>query len=267
MSKLINKGMLNNIRTEGCSIGNGSDRIKILEKYNLPYDQKAENIIITGCVIISVLPKVIKSLTNIFDKKGLSYSFLSKEYCCGNYLYRPAIKARDQVAIKECQNLSKDFIGKNIEQAKKLGAKRLIIFCSPCYPIYKHAFPDEDIIFYPQAIDEVMHEDEYKFENSVDYYAGCYRLHKRFSPAPMDLKSTNNLFSKLKGVKVNRISAPICCYKPEGLEHMISNVKTKMLLHICTGCYGQALKMKRKIKDVEILMLPELIEKIINNNE
>jgi hypothetical protein len=264
MSKLIDQTMVDNIRTEGCSIGKADDRIKILEKYNLPYDQKAENIIITGCVIISLLPKVIKSLTNIFHKKGLSYSFLSKEYCCGNYLYRPAIKARDQTALKECQNLSKDFIKKNIEQAKKLGAKRLIIFCSPCYPIYKHAFPDENIIFYPEALYEVM--ETYKFNNSIDYYAGCYRLHKRFSPAPMDLKSTNKVFSKLEGLKINRISAPVCCYKPKGLQHMIGHVKTKQMVHICTGCYSQALKMKRKIKDVEILMLPELIERIISKN-
>ncbi len=264
MSKLIDELMIDNIRTEGCSIGKGLDRIKILDKYNLPYDKKADNIIITGCVVISVLPKVIKSLANIFDKKGLSYSFLSKEYCCGNYLYRPAIKARDQEAITECQILSKEFIWKNIEQAKELGAKRLIIFCSPCYPIYKHAFPDENIIFYPEAIHEVM--EKYKFDNSIDYYAGCYRLHKRFSPVPMDLKSTNKIFSKLEGLKINRISAPVCCYKPEGLEHMIEHVKTKQMIHICTGCYSQALKMKRKIKEVKILMLPELIERIISKN-
>jgi len=261
MSKLIDKTMVDNIRAEGCSIGKGPDRIKILDKYTLPYDKKAENIIITGCVVLSLLPKVIRSLANIFDKKGLSYSFLSKEYCCGNYLYRPAIKTRDQEAINECQDLSKDFIWKNIQRAKELGAKRLIIFCSPCYPIYKHAFPDENIIFYPEAIHEVMNN--YEFDNSIDYYAGCYRLHKRFSPVPMDLKSTENVFSKLKGLKINRISAPICCYKPEGLEHMISNVKTKQMVHICTGCYGQALKVKRKMKDVEILMLPKFIERLM----
>lgn len=262
MSNLIDQKMVKNILTEGCSIGKGTDRIKILDKYNLPYDKKAENIIITGCVVISMLPKVIRSLANIFDKKSLSYSFLSKEYCCGNYLYRPAIKVRDQEAIKQCQDLSREFIWKNIQQAKELGAKRLIIFCSPCYPIYKHAFPDENIIFYPEALYEVM--DIYKIDNSIDYYAGCYRLHQRFSPVPMDLKSTSKVFSKMEGLKINRISAPVCCYKPEGLEYMISNVKTKQMIHICTGCYGQALKVKRKIKDVEILMLPELIERIIN---
>jgi hypothetical protein len=104
----------------------------------------------------------------------------------------------------------------------------------------------------------------YEYDNAIDYYAGCYRLHKRFSPVPMDLKSTNKVFSKLEGLKINRISAPICCYKPGGLEHMINNVKTKQMIHICTGCYSQALKVKRKIKDVEILMLPELIERIIS---
>jgi len=262
MSKLIDQNMVDNIYSEGCCMGKVTDRIKILDQYNLPYDKKAENVIITGCVILSLLPNIIRSLANIFDKKGLSYSFLSKEYCCGNYLYRPAIKNRDQESIKECQEISKDFIKKNIEQTKELGAKRMIIFCSPCYPIYKHAFPDENIIFYPEAIYEVM--DTYNIDSEIDYYAGCYRLHKRFSPAPMDLKSTNKVFSKLQGLNINRISAPICCYKPEGLEHMISNIKTKQMVHICTGCYSQALKMKRKLKDVEVLMLPELIERMMS---
>lgn len=263
MNNLIDQKMVEKIRTEGCSIGNETDRIKILEKNNLPYDKKAENIIITGCAVFPLIPHIFKALVKIFDKKGLSYSFLSKEYCCGNYLYRPAIKARDQKALNECQELSKEFIWKNIERAKQLGANRLIIFCSPCYPIYKHAFPAENIIFYPEAIYEVMNT--YEYDNSIDYYAGCYRLHKRFSPVSMDLKSTNKVFSKLEGLKINRISVPICCYKPGGLEHMISNVKTKQMVHICTGCYSQALKVKRKIKDVEILMLPELIERIISN--
>jgi len=123
-----------------------------------------------------------------------------------------------------------------------ISLERLIIFCSPCYPIYKHAFPNDNIIFYPEAIYEVM--DIYDFDNSIDYYVGCYRLHKRFSPVPMDLKSTKNVFSKLKDLKINRISTPICCYKPKGLEHMLSNVKTKQMVYICTRCYGQALKVK-----------------------
>ena len=162
--------------------------------------------------------------------------------------------------MAECRSLSKEFIGKNIEKAKALGSQRIIIFCSPCYPIYKHAFPNEKIIFYPQAINDAI--STLYWNKKIDYYAGCYRLHRKFSPVPMDLKSTNLVFKKIKDLSINRISAPDCCYKPDGLNHMLKNVKTNYMIHICTGCYFQAMLNMPKDRKVQILMLPEFISMV-----
>jgi hypothetical protein len=259
MHPLINKEMVKTIRDTGKTIEKLPDRTDILEKHMLPYDQKADNIIISGCQILSMLPHILSSLSRLLEKRGFSHTFLSKEYCCGNLLYRPAIKARDDGAMAECRELSKEFVANNVRQSKKLGAKRLVIFCSPCYPIYKHAFPHENIVFYPVAINEVM--EKIDFEERIDYYAGCYKLHKRFSPVPMDLQSTDEVFDKMKKLQVNRISAPECCYSPQGLSHMLDSVKTKLMVHICTGCYERAL---RNIKnEAEVLMLPELVERAV----
>lgn len=261
MHLLIDKEMVEIIRTTGKTSKDLPDREKIFNEHGMPYDREAENVIITGCQILSVLPHILKSFTRILQRKALSYTFLSKEYCCGNYLYRPAIKAKDDNAMAECRELSKEFVGKNIVQAKNLGAKRLIIFCSPCYPIYKYAFPEENIIFYPAAISEVM--DPITYDEEIDYYAGCYKLHKRFSPVPMDLESTEAVFRKMEGMEVRRINAPICCFKPAGLSHMTGSVSSKTMVHICTGCYGQALGNIPQDKEIEVLMLPELVERAI----
>lgn len=179
-------------------------------------------------------------------------------------MYRPAIKACDEKALSECRELSKKFVAKkkNIDQAKSLGAKRLIIFCSPCYPIYRHAFPEEDVVFYPAAIREVMGSLE--FNDKIDYYAGCYKLHKKFSSVPMDLSSTEEVFSKINGLEVSRIGAPQCCYKPDGLSRMIESVKNDLMVHICSGCYGQAINNMPKDRNVEVLMLPELVERAMD---
>jgi hypothetical protein len=262
MHSLIDKNMVDTIRTTGKANADLPEREHLLNQYALPYDRHAENAIISGCQILATLPNILSSLARLFDKNDFSYTFLSEEYCCGNYLYRPAIKVRDDDAMAECRELSKEFVKKNIELAKELGAKRLVIFCSPCYPIYKHAFPDENIVFYPVALNEIM--GTVRFKEQIDYYAGCYRLHKRFSPVPMDLESTDKVFEKIEGLDVHRISAPKCCFHPEGLSHMLENVSTKLMVHICTGCYGQALSNLPKEKDTEILMLPELIEKVMN---
>lgn len=259
MHKLINPEMVESIRTTGKTDPNLPDRSDILDEYGLKYDQPAKNLIITGCQILPGMPHIVKSLARILDSRDFDYTFLSKEYCCGNYLYRPAIAARDNDAMDECRVLSKEFTDKNIQQMKELGAERIIIFCSPCFPIYRAAFPEENILFYPEAIRETM--EDAKWEGRIDYYAGCYKLHKKFSDAPMDLKSTQAVFKQVQGLDVNSISAPECCFKPGGLSHMIDNVETETMVHICTGCYGQAKGNMPDSKKVNIMMLPEFVEK------
>jgi len=260
MHSLIDAGTVETIRTTGNTSNDLPDRVEIMEAHDLPYDQQAENVIITGCQILGAIPQILKTFTNVLDKGRINYTFLSKEFCCGNNLYRPAIKAKNEGAMAECRSLSKEFVGLNIEKARELGSQRIIIFCSPCYPIYKHAFPNDNIIFYPQAINEAI--TTLCCNKEIDYYAGCYRLHKKFSPVPMDLKSTNSVFNKIKNLSINRISAPACCYKPDGLNHMLNNIKTNYMLHICTGCYFQAILNMPEDRKVQVLMLPEFISMV-----
>ena len=156
MHPLINEDMVENIRNTGNAAADLPPRVEILEKHGLPYDREAENVIVTGCQILYLLPQVLSSLARVLQRGDSSYTFLSREYCCGNYLYRPAIKARDEAAMAGCRELSREFVDLNLSAARELGAKRLVIFCSPCYPIYKHAFPQEDIVFYPVAIAGAM---------------------------------------------------------------------------------------------------------------
>jgi len=258
MHGLIDPTILQSIRETGNASRDLPDRAKILEDHGLPFDRHAENVVITGCMVLSAVPHVLRAMASIFDKKGVSYTFLSKEYCCGNYLYRPAIKERNEEALAECRDLSREFISENIRQAKALGARRIVIFCSPCYPIYRYAFPDENIVFYPAAIRDAM--DPLRFDGTVDYYAGCYKLHRRLSPVPMDLRSTEEIFSKIEGLEVHRIAAPQCCFHPEGLSHMVGHVETDTMVHVCTGCYLQAVEHMPKDRRTRVLMLPEFIE-------
>jgi hypothetical protein len=159
MHSLIDEQVVTTIRTTGNTDANMTDRVEILKKWGLPYDRQAENVIISGCQIPFLIPHVLQQYALILERCGVSYTFLSKEYCCGNYLYRPAIKQRDADALAQCRLLSQEFIGMNLELARALGAKRIAIFCSPCYPIFKHAFPEEEIVFYPKLLDAVARGD------------------------------------------------------------------------------------------------------------
>ena len=88
---LIDENTLKTIRTTGNASDNPPDRTEVMKTHGLPYDRKAENVIITGCMILGQMPKVFGEFAGILDQGRISYTFLSKEYCCGNILYRPAI--------------------------------------------------------------------------------------------------------------------------------------------------------------------------------
>jgi Fe-S oxidoreductase len=260
MHTLINEKIVASIRETGNADEHMTNRVELLEKWGLPYDRRAENVIISGCQIPFLIPHVLERYARILDRCGVSYTFLSKEYCCGNYLYRPAIKARDEEALAGCRSLSKEFIGRNLELARGLGAGRIAIFCSPCYPIFRHAFPEAEIVFYPRLLQEALPAMQWGEE--IDYYAGCYKLHHRLAPAPMDLKSTNAVFDKIEGLSINRIGAPACCHTDQGLNHMLGNVKTKHMVHVCNGCYIRARENMPADSKTEVMLLPELICRI-----
>ena len=261
MHSLIDEKMVERIRTTGHAVVDVPNRTDILDSLGLPWDRPAQNVVIMGCQNLRLLPDSLQAFSRILRRSGMDFTFLGREYCCGNYLYRPAIQAKDDSAMAECRSLSREFIGLNMEQARKLGARRMVLFCSPCYPIYRHAFPEEDIVFYPQAIAEALGSmAPLHWERNIDYYAGCYRLHRAFAPVPMDLQSTNNVLGQIAGLDIHRISAPSCCFKPEGLSHMIGNVRTDCMVHICTGCYFQALNHMPGDRGVKVMMLPEFVE-------
>lgn len=94
MHKLIDETAVECIRATGKSNPELADRIPILEAHRLPYDRAAENVLVSGCQILPTMPNLLDPLARLFTQKGLSYTMLSTEYCCGNYLYRPAIQAK-----------------------------------------------------------------------------------------------------------------------------------------------------------------------------
>jgi hypothetical protein len=46
---------------------------------------------------------------------------------------------------------------------------------------------------------------------------------------------------------------------------MMDQVETELMVHICTGCYGQAVNHLGEDGSREVIMLPELVERAIMN--
>jgi hypothetical protein len=73
--------MVESIRSTGKAMSDLPDRKNILLDHGLPFDREAENVIITGCLVLSSLTHVIKALHKVLVAKGISHTFLSKEFC------------------------------------------------------------------------------------------------------------------------------------------------------------------------------------------
>lgn len=78
MHSLIDINTVETIRTTGNTNSDLPDRTEILKTHNLPIDQPSQEVIITGCQIIGLIPRVLRKFADILDQKEISYTFLSK---------------------------------------------------------------------------------------------------------------------------------------------------------------------------------------------
>jgi Fe-S oxidoreductase len=223
-------------------------------------DQKAEYVIIGGCIQPEAMPQVFQAFKSLLEKLKIDYTLLAKEYCCGWMpIGQMAVMTKNEEDIAQYKELSKDFISENFKQAEALGAKSIVIFCSACEPNYsnhKNA-TGLSIIPYTELLDRFLQKGRLNAE--IDYYAGCYRFRRRITDEPLDTEPAERLLKKIDGLKVNKIDSDLCCYKQPDLEEIIGTLKTKNLVTICTGCY-HSLKGKLQGKgDSQVKMLPELL--------
>jgi Fe-S oxidoreductase len=112
----------------------GEERNKnLFEDIGCPADKKAEYVLLSGCMPPLDTPSIFSALKNFLDHYGVSYTFLSKEYCCGWLpLVQPAVMAKkDEDSIKQLKGVAEEFLKENINHAKKLRAKAIVTICAP----------------------------------------------------------------------------------------------------------------------------------------
>ncbi|MEE4351536.1 MAG: (Fe-S)-binding protein [Desulfatiglans sp.] len=265
---MINEKAIENIREYGVYHDTGRARNKILfEDVGLNADQKAEYVIIAGCAQPEGMPQTFLALKNIFERLQVSYTFLSKEYCCGWMpLGQPAVMAKNEEDIAESKVLAGEFVEENFRQAKSLGAKSIALFCAACEPTYSNYKDrtDLEIISYTELLDRYFLEG--KLELDADYYAGCYRFRRKMTSSPLDLEPTLKILDKIEGLHVNHLDNSKCCFIPPHLENLNESIKTDTVITICTGCFYNLRKTLKDKGDYEVTMLPDLLWRSIQDS-
>jgi len=259
--------------------------IEIIEKYGLCHDaveqnrqvlqdmgfrigKQAEYVIIIGCFQTRYIPEVLQALRNVLDRLNISYSLLEKEYCCGWYtIGKPALKSKSEEDIASFKQLSRQFITKNFEQAKKLGAKSVALFCVGCEPNYDNArdLTDLEVISLSELIDR--HFSGGRLDAEIDYYVGCHRASRKLTHKKVDIESPARILQKIDGLKINYLDNRFCCTIPSLLDKLVVDIKTRCVVNICTSCY---LNLKARLANegaIQVRMLPEIVWQALDGNK
>jgi Fe-S oxidoreductase len=258
---MINEKSVENIRTYGVHHDTGAGRSKVLfEELGMAKDQKAEYVILSGCHPPEGMPQVFSALKNFLDHYRVNYTFLFKEYCCGWMpLGQPAVMAKNEEDIAKSKELARSFVQENFKQAEALGAKTIVLFCAACEPTYSNFKSDTnlEVISYGELLDRYFSGGKLSLE--ADYYAGCYRFRRRITQTAIDVGAATRVLSKIQGLKVNYLDNNLCCYVPPHLEKLVSSLKTKTIINICTGCYHNLQRSLSAKGEYRLKMLPEVV--------
>jgi len=264
---MINEKLVENIRAYGTFRDSGEGRRKILEDIGFRTGEKAEHVVIMGCMQPESMPDVLQALKSLLDYLQVDYTLLSKEYCCGWMPFgQPAVMAKNEEDIARSRELSEGFLLENFKQAEGLGAKSIVLFCAACEPSYTNyaGATNLEIISYSELLDR--HYNGGRLDQDVDYYAGCYRFRRRITTEPVDVEPAVRLLNKTEGLKVNHLDSTLCCYIPPHLEQLTGSLLTKNLVAICTGCYYNLRRSLQDKGDYRVRMLPEVLLEAVEDS-
>ena len=257
---MIDQKLVANIRAYGVFRDSGEGRRKVLADIGFRVDQKAEYVIISGCLQPENMPHIFSAFKNLLERLQVDYTVLAKEFCCGWVpLGQPAVMAKNDEDIAKSKELAKDFIIQNFRQAEALGAKSIALFCAACEPSYSNYQPETplEIISYTELLDR--HFQDGTLDLDADYYAGCYRFRRRITDEPLDIEPTLRILNRIPGLRVNHLDSKLCCYIPPHLEQLIESIKNKTIITICTGCYQNLRRKLPEKGDYQVRMLPEIL--------
>lgn len=219
------------IESQGPSVKVGAMRL-LKEMMGARVDQPAEYAILVGCNAPFCFYHV-KSFVDLLERLGVSYSFLSREFCCGSS-YLPKNDLSPELAALE--PYARDYQGRNVLAAETLGAKALVTFCANCNARYRKHLGQGSlpILYWTDLVAAKV--GDLRWEKRVDFYEGCHRDQEVVLPGAIDPATSKKLLEGVKGLTYNEVSSEICCkQKPQDI---FSSMQTDLLVTPTSCCYG-----------------------------
>lgn len=243
---------LQQIGEQGPSVEIGAMRLRIIkETIGARVDQAADYAVLTGCNAPYRFHHV-KALVDLLERLGVSYSFLSKEYCCGSS-YLPKNDKSPELADLEPR--ARDHQGMNFSAAEALGAKAVVTFCANCNARYRTISGQQGlpILYWTDVVAPLA--GGLRLETAVDFYEGCHRDQNVVLPDAIDPAVSAGIMKGINGLTYNEVSSEICCKQKAG--DIFGAMQTKTLVTPTACCYG--IMWRSRPKGVRMASLTELM--------
>ena len=222
----------------------------------------AENVIVDGCANSGQSGNVaLGPYLQLLDVLGIKYNLLPTRYCCGWTILGRATPDVWDDAVFRVKSLAE----KNIEGAKKLGAKNVYQFCHMCAALAQYA----DTIGTGMTVGfglDILTEPLKRLKKlkvakpaRVGYYRGCLGLKKAMKPDFMfDFDTYRSWVDRIEGLEVMNLPNNICCQATtKGREDVAKLARDNKLDYIVTPC----LECRRNLDEAgqKVLLLGTLL--------
>lgn len=244
------------IEKQGSSLPVSDLRRKILGSFlGCPLDREAEYTVMSGCHNAFNITHV-KRLTDILTHYRISFTFLSKEMCCGHSFLEILPKNTPESEREEYEALARQYETTNIDAAKSLGSKALITACAGCYVQYHDLGMGDGIkiYYYAQFLDTILNS--LKIPKELDFYEGCHNMH-RAKNFTMDVETPKRILSRIEGLQYKEIPN-YCCRSDKGARKILAASQKGTIVTPTSCCYN-FLSRERQEGDPEVLCLTDFI--------
>jgi heterodisulfide reductase subunit B len=213
--------------------------------------ETAEYALIASCFSPYLSPGDMTAFRKLLDHFDVDYTLLPKEYCCGAMFCMHALGEKHQGDAERADELAREFLDRNLEQARAVGASKIVAYCAGCETIFRRlndSFPEE-MLWHPTLLAQLFQGGELHLR--ADFYSGCHRFRRAFIGSMPDVDSIVAALNKIQGLELHHLDSELCCTDSDQLESLVSSVEHDAIIVPCASCalsLAKAMAGKRKCR-------------------
>ena len=265
-----NETMITSIREGGIAQGakQAEDRNRRLQQEcGFRMGETAEYALIGGCFSPYLEPQDMTAFRKLLDHFGVDYTLLPKEYCCGELFYLHALSLKQEGDLEQADDMAREFLDRNLEQARELGASKILSYCAGCDMAFNRVNDEvaEEFLWHPTLLARLFQGG--RLDLQADYYSGCHGHRRSLMGTKPDLDAVTTALGKIEGLELHHLDAELCCMKPDQLEGLTSAMKYKTVIAPCTGCTMSLRKALADKGEYRVSMLSEVLWAAVDGHE